>query len=137
MIQAFVKFGPRLQRQPTVRLEQLAERLAELTGLRPSQVMSVLLELQSALLHYCKRGAGLELPGIGYFRPSLRGDGRMRLLYRADLTLRRALSSAKDYQGEILNSENIGLDPAGYKALWDAEFPEDPMDLPLSSAEAA
>ena len=76
-IRAIALFGPRLVRQPTVRLEELAERIAELTGLRTSQVTSVLYELQSALLHYCKRGYGLELPGIGYFRPSLRHDGRV------------------------------------------------------------
>ena len=50
LIEAFVRYGPRLKRQPTVRLDELSVRLAELTGLRPSQVMPVLLELSSAFM---------------------------------------------------------------------------------------
>ena len=137
-IRAIALFGPRLVRQPTVRLEELAERIAELTGLRTSQVTSVLYELQSALLHYCKRGYGLELPGIGYFRPSLRHDGRVRLQYRPDKLLVRELAPLDQYRGVVENVENLGLDPAGYKALWDAQFPEDPLEPPnFGSAEAA
>ena len=129
-IQAVTKFAPRLHRQPTIRMEELAERLAELTGLRSSQATMMLEELSAALIHYCRRGHGLELPGIGYFRPSLRNDGRLRILYRPDQRLLRTLAGLEGYRGEVANVENVGLDPLQYKALWDAEHPDDPLELP-------
>jgi hypothetical protein len=31
--------------------------------------------------------------------------------------------------GRIVNRKHIGLDNAGYKALWDADHPEDPLEI--------
>lgn len=47
------------------------------------------------------------------------------------------MDSLGQYKGEILTTQNIGLDPVGYKALWDEEHPEDPMELPSTSSQAA
>jgi hypothetical protein len=129
-IQAVTKYAPRLRRQPTIRMEELSERLAELTGLRSSQANMMLDELSAALVYYCRRGHGLELQGVGFFRPSLRNDGQFRILYRPDQRLLRALTGPEGYRGEVSNAENVGLDPLQYKALWDAEHPDDPLDLP-------
>ncbi|MCB0216049.1 MAG: hypothetical protein KDH92_05395 [Chloroflexi bacterium] len=131
-IQAVTRYAPRLHRQPTIRIEELAERLAELTGLRSSQATMVLQELSAALVHYCRRGHGLELPGIGFFRPSLRNDGRMRILFRPDQRLLRELAGLDGYRGAVSNVANIGFGPLQYKALWDAEHPDDPLELPAN-----
>jgi len=32
-------------------------------------------------------------------------------------------------KGEIKNREHIGLDNAGYKALWDPDHPDDPLEF--------
>jgi hypothetical protein len=130
-IESIVKYGAKLKLQPTVRLEELAERIAELTGLRTSQVISVLLELSSALVHYNRRGYALELPGLGFFRPSLRNSGKIRILYRPDQSLTNALGTIDQYRGEVENPQNLGLGPLELKALWDAEHPDDLLELPF------
>jgi hypothetical protein len=33
------------------------------------------------------------------------------------------------YSGRLINEQNIGLDDAGYKVLWDADHPDDPLEL--------
>lgn len=129
LIQAYVAYGPKLRRKPTVRLDELSERLSDTTGLRPSQVMMVLLELKASLLHYNRRGAPLELPGIGTFTPSVGGDGRIRMLYRPERSLLGALDNPQTFVGDIENRANAGFTPEDFKALWDAEHPEDPLDL--------
>jgi hypothetical protein len=94
-------------------------------------VTATLLELHDALVHYCGRGQALELPGIGFFRPSLRNTGRIRIAYRADKRLKAAIGGIEGYRGEVENLQNLGLDPLELKALWDAAHPEDPLEKPL------
>lgn len=137
LIEAFVAYGPKLKRKPTVRLDDLSERLADTTGLRPSQVMMVLLELKASLLHYNRRGAALELPGIGTFAPVVKGDGHLRILYRPDRSLIGALDNPQTYLGEIANRGNVGLTPEDFKVLWDAEHPDDPLELPVRGENGA
>jgi hypothetical protein len=45
-----------------------------------------------------------------------------------------SIDNLKLFEGEILNAENIGLSPDAFKELWDAEHPEDPMELPAQAA---
>ena len=91
----------------------------------------MLYELNSALVHYCRRGYGLELPGIGFFRPSLRNNGRIRILYRPDQTLGEERGTVARYRGEVENAENLGRGPLELKALWDAAHPDDLLELPF------
>jgi hypothetical protein len=49
--------------------------------------------------------------------------------FRADGELKRQLNAPGAFTGEIVNRVNIGLDDAEYKALWDAEHPDDPLDV--------
>jgi len=36
---------------------------------------------------------------------------------------------ADTYHGEIVNRERIGLSNEEYKALWDADHPDDPLEI--------
>jgi len=137
MIEAFVVYGPKLVRRPTVRLPELTKRMVMATGLRSGEVKRVLDEVADAILDYGQKGAGLELPGIGTFRPSLRGDGELRINFRPHSELISVFDNLKAYRGEIVNRENVGLTADEYKALWDAEHPEDPLDLTAGQVEAA
>lgn len=129
LIQAIVKYGPRLARRPKATTEELAERLALATGVRHSSVTHVLMELEDAILSYGRRGVAVELPGIGTFAPRLAADGEIRLRYRPAGKLRKSYRPLDGFEGEVINRDNIGLPPEAYKALWDAEHPDDPMDL--------
>ncbi len=133
-IQAVSKYGPRIVYGPNVELDELVERLADTTGQRRGEVMRVLLELESTLLFYNRRGRATIIPGIGTFRPVVRGDGTVRMRYRPLGRLIGKLRIRELFQGEILNEENIGLGFEELKALWDAEFPEDPLEPPRLQA---
>ena len=92
--------------------------------------MRVLYSLNDALVHFNQAGRIVEIPGIGSFQPTLKGDGRIRVRYRPDREYLSALDDLQRFEGEVLNRQNIGLSPADYKALWDAEHPGDAMELP-------
>jgi len=137
LIQAYSEFGPRLKLLPRARLRELTRRLSMASGVRPGEVMLVLNELQDALLDLGQHCTPLEIDGVGSFTPSIRGNGELRINYRPDRALMVAFGSLKAFRGEIINRENIGLSPEGYKQLWDAAHPEDPLDLSTVPAKAA
>jgi len=137
LIQAYVEFGPRLTYRPTVRLEELAERLAISTGLKTGEALRVLHELQAALRSFGQRGAPVQMAGIGTFRPNIRSDGQLVFNYRMDRQLRADFDNLLNYKGEVLHRENIGLSPEAYKALWDAAHPEDPLEFLFQRPNAA
>ncbi len=133
-IQAIVKFGPKIRYGEKVGLDELVERLADTTGQRRGEVMRVLFELEATLLFYNRRGRAVDIPGIGGFRPIIRGDGSMRMRYRPEHRLITQLRIRELFAGQIDNEQNIGLTPEQYKELWDAEFPEDPLEPPRVQA---
>jgi len=127
LIQAFARYGPRLERRPAIQIDELAERLSVAAGLRQSVVQRVLIELADAILAAARRGASVHLPGLGTFRPSVRGDGTLRLHFRVAPSLQRAFADRAAFRGTIANAQRIGLSAEGYKALWDAEHPDAPL----------
>jgi len=129
LIQAFARYGPRLVRRPAVQFDELVEHLARVANVRPSIVGLVVAELADAVLHYARRGASLHVPGLGTFRPSIRGDGELRLHFRVAPSLQRAFADRNAFQGRIANRRRIGLTPEDYKALWDVEHPDRPLDI--------
>lgn len=130
LVQAVARYGPRVVSPRAVRDGELYEWLAGRTGLNRSQVAAVLYELSAAISFFNRAGMTLRLAGVGIFKPSIRNSGRLRIRYFMAPELRREMNATGAFGGEVVNRENIGVDPAGYKALWDAEFPDDPLDLP-------
>ena len=49
--------------------------------------------------------------------------------FRPDVALKDGCNAREAYKGAILNRERIGLDDAGYKALWDAAHSTDPLEV--------
>lgn len=129
-IQAVAQYGPRLQRRPKVAMKELSTRLADVTGVRKSEIVRILLELQSAMQFYHKLGAAVELPNIGTFTPSLRSDGRIFVLYRPDRDFRKEVGHISVFEGNVINRDNLGLTPEDYKVLWDADHPDDLLEFP-------
>ncbi len=134
LVTALKILGPQLVYGRTIELEELAEWTAGRSGLTDEEVERVLVALRSAVIHYCRGGAAVRLPGLGRFRPSIDPAGRIRMRIVPDASLSRALRNPKAYRGEIRNRANMGLSDADLKRLWDAEHPEDPLVLPLRRA---
>lgn len=129
LIQAVAKFCPRLDLNQTAQLDQIVEWMSSRTGLNKSEIVMVLLELNEAILFFNRSGTPVKLPGVGIFRPSIKRDGKFKVNFRADSTLHNGLNNAGAYLGRMKNRANIGISDEDLKAVWDAEYPDDLLEL--------
>ena len=129
IMQAVRDYGPKVKLNPTAQLEQVADWMAMRTGLNKSEVMMVLQETNEAILYFNAQGTPVKLPGVGTFTPSVSREGTFKINLRADAGLKKRLNAPDAYTGTLLNKNRIGLDNAGYKELWDADHPDDPLDI--------
>jgi nucleoid DNA-binding protein len=129
LIQAVQKYGPKVERVPTATTALLARHLAGRTGLHQTQVNIVLDELLEAILHYNSIGMPVKLNGIGTFGVSVDRHGRRRVTFLSSGPIRRGLNSELTQDLVIRNSANIGISNEALKELWDAEHPEDPLEM--------
>lgn len=136
-LEAYQAHGPRLVYNRTATTTEIAQTLAGRTGLKHGQALMLLRELHEVLLQYGASGTPADLDGIGRFRPSIVRDGTLNMRVVIDPELANGINRIDRYHGEILNRGNIGLDDAGYKALWDAAHPDDPLELPARTVQVA
>ena len=122
-IQAYRSYGPRLELNATASLEDVAELMSMRIGLNAPEVLQALREIGEVIAYLNKQGTPVKLPSVGTFKPSIRRDGDLHTF------LRDRINSPNAYRGPILNRENLDLDNEGFKALWDADHPDDPLDL--------
>jgi hypothetical protein len=128
-IEAIREFGPRLKLNNLVLEQELYEWIAMRTGQTPGEVALMLYELGAAVLYFNRRGTPIKLFGLGLFSPSISRDGELRINVRTDPELRKGINAQGAFNGRVLNRGNIGLDNAGFKALWDELHPDDPLEL--------
>jgi hypothetical protein len=129
LIQAFNKYGPKLDANPTVGIAQVAGYIEGRTGLNKSEIVMCLMELAGAVVFFNNQGTPVKLTDLGTFRTSIDREGKLAIKYLADKALKNGLNAPGAFTGTILNQTNIGLDNQGYKDLWDAENPDDPLDI--------
>jgi len=129
LIQAIQKFGPKLRLNNLVAQNDLAEWIAMRTGQTPGEVALMLLELAAAVLYFNRRGTPVKLAGLGIFSPSIGRDGTYRIKVRPDPSLVKGINADSAFNGRVFNRDAIGLDNNGFKALWDAEHPDDPLEI--------
>jgi nucleoid DNA-binding protein len=122
-------YGPQLKLNPTAQLDQVADWMAMRTGVNKSEVMMVLQETSEAIIYFNSQGTPIKLPGVGTFTPSIDRTGAYSINLRADAALKKQINAPGDYKGQVVNKARVGLDNAGYKQLWDAEHPDDPLDV--------
>jgi hypothetical protein len=99
------------------------------TGQTPGEVALMLIELAAAVLYFNRRGTPVKLAGLGVFSPSISRDGKLRINVRTDSKLVKGINGDAGFTGRVTNRDNIGLDNDGLKDMWDAEHPDDPLEL--------
>jgi nucleoid DNA-binding protein len=129
IVQAVNVYGPKVELNPTVQLAQVADWMAMRTGLNKSEVMMVLQEMSEAILYFNNQGTPVKLLGVGTFSPSIDREGAFKINLRADTALRNGINAPGAYSGQVRNKDRVGLDDAGYKELWDADHPDDPLEV--------
>lgn len=127
LIQAIAKYGPRVERGRTVQLDEVAQFLTKNSPLHEFGINAVLGALPEALVWFNQQGRAVKLPEIGTFGTTVDRKGRIGVSYYQDPGLRARLNGHDARHIPIRNRRNIGLDDAGYIALWNADHPDDPV----------
>lgn len=129
IVQAVNQYGPKLERAKTVQFDTIVRYMAQHTGLSRSEVMMVLLELHDTILYFNRGGQAVKLPEIGTFSPGMDRNGNLRTNFRADVRLKTQMNDQHEYNGRIIHKSRIGWSDEEYKELWDAEHPDDPLEI--------
>lgn len=125
-IQAIAAYGPRVKLGETAGTKELAELLAQRTGIKSSEVVMVLTELSEGIQFFARSGRAVKLDGIGTFSPTVDLGGDHDIGYRADRVLATALDGGR-FRGQISNRERVGLSGDDLVTLWNTEHPDDPV----------
>lgn len=136
-IEAVNRYRPRVTNAPTIDIDFLAERLAVGTLITRPLARMVLEELGREVAGLLRTGHKVRLPGIGTLSPRVRLGGRMHPAIRFDEVLKRSLSTVDAFLGAVEHRESVGLDLAALKVRWDAEHPDDPLELPAKGRVGA
>jgi len=86
-------------------------------------------ELHDAILFFAGVGSPVSIDGLARFRPTLSRHGALRVRVVPSHELVGGLRLRGGFAGHVINPERIGWTDAQYKALWDAEFPDDPLEI--------
>lgn len=129
LVQAVNIYGPKVDHKPTAQLDKISEWISMRTGLNKSDVLMAFTEISDAILFYNKDGEPVKILGVGTFTPYINREGTFRVNFRADMALKNGINTPGGFQGELMNKERIGLSDEDYKALWDADHPDDPLEI--------
>ncbi|MCA9960131.1 MAG: hypothetical protein KC443_13910 [Anaerolineales bacterium] len=129
IVHAVRQYGPRVEQQGQADIDALADWIARNTGLTRGELVGVLAVLHEAILDFNRRGTSVKLPDIGVFSPGIDREGNLRVNFRADTRLKRLVNRPDSFYGVIRYKGRIGWTDAQYKALWDTEHPDDPLDV--------
>ncbi len=121
--------GPRLRLLKTLSTQAAVEQMARSTSLTSGDVSHVVYELRDLLIQSARMGQPVRIEGLGTFTPSLTRDGELRLLFRPEPALKRALARQEDILAAVLNKRNIGATDEELVVQWNELHPEDPVIL--------
>ena len=129
LLQAVNKYGPKIDPNETAELEKVVRWMASRTGLNASEVLMVMREMRDGILFFNGMGTPVRLPGVGTFTPYVNRDGVFKVGFRADAQLKKLINGPEGFEGRMKNQANIGISNEDLKALWDADHPDDPLEI--------
>jgi nucleoid DNA-binding protein len=127
-IKAVSRYRPRIRKRGTATKEQMAEWIAERTLLTTGQAKAVLSDYAEGALFFFKNRQDVNLEGLGKLSVDIGVDGRLAINFRPNDDFVKRLNAEFDKSAEsIEQAENVGKSRAEIVALWNAEFPADPI----------
>jgi len=122
------RYRPEIKLMRTLQTPHVVEFIARETGLNEGEIRFVVYELRDTILIAAQRGQPVKMEGLGTFTPTLRMDGSLGMLFRADARLLDQLNDETKFSGKIINKANIGKSTDELVALWNEEHPENPAE---------
>lgn len=129
ILQAVNAYGPKLTLNETAQLDRVVAWMSSRTGVNKSEAMMIIQEIHEAILFFNTQGTPVKLPGVGTFTPSIDRHGELKVNFRADNALKKGINKANEYVGRVANKSAAALSNAELKALWDADHPDDPLEI--------
>ena len=127
-IKAVNRYRPRIRKRGTATKEQMAEWIAERTLLTTGQAKAVLSDYAEGALFFFKNRQDVNLEGLGKFSVDIGIDGRLAINFRPNDDFLKRLNAEFDKSAEsIEKAENVGKSRDEITALWNTEFPADPI----------
>ncbi|MGE5606598.1 MAG: hypothetical protein ACM3YE_13025 [Bacteroidota bacterium] len=126
VIQAWAKFGPKLEPVAPMKQDELIEYIVAATNQSRGSVLAVLSELDMAIKAALKIGRIVHLPNNTHYRPIGKRDGSIDINVRVNPELSREINS--DFRGKWINSANIGKSQDEIIAQWNETYPDDPVE---------
>ena len=126
-IQAWVKFGPRIELAPPMKSEELIENLIAATNQSRGSVLAVLSELDVQVESALKAGRIIHLPNGTHYEPTGKKNGSINIDVRVNPDLDKRVNAG--FRGKWINAENIGKSEAEIIALWNEAHPDDPIEV--------
>ena len=113
LIEVMSTIGPKLVYGRTIELDELAEWTANRSGLTAEEVERVLKAVRSAVIHYCRAGGAVRLPGMGRVRPAIDRTGRVRARIVPDPVLDKAIALYPRFEAFLQQGMQERADYAG------------------------
>ncbi len=127
-ISALNHYRPQIEYGETAEWREVAEFLESSSTLSKIDIIGVLTGLQDAVLYFNRQGRGVKLEGLGTYLPNINYQGEIDAAHRLDRRLKRGLNNGS-FSGKIRNKKNIGKTVEEVIALWNAEHPDDPVQV--------
>lgn len=128
-IKAINAYRPRVEQGNTVQKPELIRALSRATGLVEGSIDQATKELRDQIIEYNRAGRAVKVEGLGTFSPSIDLDGTLSINFRADPALNHGINIPGVFSGTIINREFIGLTSDELIAKWNAEHPDDQIQI--------
>ena len=129
-IEAIHTYSPKVNLGRTASLLELVKYISSRTGLSEGEITMVLKELRDAIIFFAQEGRGAKIEGLGTYLPKVDLSGRFDISHRLDAAIRNALNTPGAFRGEIEHRANIGKTSDELVAMWNEEYPDNPVSEP-------
>lgn len=126
IIRAWAVLGPRLEPSTPMDSEELIENLIAATNQSRGSILALLSELDDQIETALKSGRIVRLPNNTHYRPIGKRDGSIDINVRVNPELRKRVNFG--FRGKWINSVNIGKTQDEIITLWNAAYPDDPIE---------
>ena len=128
LIQAFSKYGPKIDLGEAANPRRFMELLTQRTTLSTGVVKNVQESEVETLIGLLKEGRSVHT-GIAVFRPVIDAQGNLSVSVRVDTRITKALNVPGAFTGKVNNNFNIGKTTQEIVDQWNEAHPEDTIIL--------
>lgn len=126
-IQAWATYGPRIQLGDPMTSDEIIENIVGNTNQSKGSVLAVLAELDVQLESGLKAGRIVQLPNGTHFEPVGKRDGSVDIKVRVNRDVNKNVNNS--FRGKWANAANKGASEADIFEQWNADHPEDPVEM--------